>query len=637
MSTNKDKNIKNGKKGNTNEIPSKQIKKTPAVFYLVIVLIPVIFFILLEVALRIFNYGIDTTQWVQATPEKLMLNSDIARRYFFTTESVPYSNQEVFDKVKAANSFRVFVLGESSAAGYPYMPVGAFSSYLKKRLEILYPSSKIEIVNIGMTAINTYTLRDLFPGVLEQKPDLVLVYTGHNEYYGALGIGSMEFVGSSPALVNFIIYINKFKTVELLRNFIASASKMLSSGTQSNQDGTLMSKIVKNQYIAYGSKEYKAGLNQFESNMKDILQMAKDKNVPVIMGTLTSNIKDQAPFISLKVPGLPEAEKTFNEARTELKNGNASKAKNLFRQAKDLDGIRFRGTEDINGLIRSLGKQFGCYVVEIDSAFCASSPGGIVGNNLMTDHLHPTLSGYQLMGKLFYEVMEKTNLLPKSSPVKLQESELDNLTIAEYKVSKLDSVIAEYRILMLKNDWPFVERKAKKSLDELVKPKDYIDSLAFKVCFENHPWESAHRKAADWYLTMNNFKNFQTQVDILIDRFPVITGYYSFIINKLLAMKSYDEAYNYLLKYQQIKPDAFSTKWLGIIDLSRENSASALNYLKASVQFKSDDPQVLFNLAGAYVTENDYTKALDAIDQCLQVEPHFPGAMELKGQLSTAL
>ncbi|HVO75336.1 MAG TPA: hypothetical protein VMT35_15005, partial [Ignavibacteriaceae bacterium] len=62
-----------------------------------------------------------------------------------------------------------------------------------------------------MTAVNSYTLLDLLPGVLNQKPDLILIYAGHNEYYGALGVGSVESYGSSRTIIKIMIYLNNFK------------------------------------------------------------------------------------------------------------------------------------------------------------------------------------------------------------------------------------------------------------------------------------------------------------------------------------------------------------------------------------------------------------------------------------------
>ncbi len=69
---------------------------------------------------------------------------------------------------------------------------------------------------------NSYTIRDLVPEIIKKKPDLILIYLGHNEYYGALGIGSVESLGTSRFLVNTTLWFNKFKSVELLRNIINS-------------------------------------------------------------------------------------------------------------------------------------------------------------------------------------------------------------------------------------------------------------------------------------------------------------------------------------------------------------------------------------------------------------------------------
>ena len=126
---------------------SDKQKRFPFYYYIILFSLPVIFFVLLEISLRIFNYGYNNEQWVEASKGKLILNPEIARRYFSKTNSLPYSNQEVFDKIKNENSFRVFVLGESSTQGFPFAPLGPFSRYLQQRLEFVYPESKIEIVN----------------------------------------------------------------------------------------------------------------------------------------------------------------------------------------------------------------------------------------------------------------------------------------------------------------------------------------------------------------------------------------------------------------------------------------------------------------------------------------------------------
>lgn len=60
-------------------------KKSPFWFYIVLVLIPFAFVIVLEVLLRYFDYGYDFKFFTQASeyyPDKYFANPDIPRKYF---------------------------------------------------------------------------------------------------------------------------------------------------------------------------------------------------------------------------------------------------------------------------------------------------------------------------------------------------------------------------------------------------------------------------------------------------------------------------------------------------------------------------------------------------------------------------
>ena len=181
-----------------------------------------------------------------------------------------------------------------------------------------------------------------------------------------------------------------------------------------DEPGTLMSRMAQDQYITLNSDKYNLGFEQFEDNMRDILEMIQDNNVPVIIGELASNLKDQKPFISIPTENYPTANQVFLEANNKFENGFYKQADSLYRLAKDLDGLRFRASEKVNQIIEKLAKEFNIKCVETDSVFCTASPTGIVGDNLMTDHLHPNIAGYLLMGKAYYEEMVEKNLLPKN-------------------------------------------------------------------------------------------------------------------------------------------------------------------------------------------------------------------------------
>src|SRR5207248_4270240 len=98
---------------------------------------------------------------------------------------------------------------------YPH--TGTFSRIVRDALRDVLPGDSVEVVNLGLAATNSFTLVDLADDVVAQHPDAVLVYAGHNEYYGALGIGSTVGVGSSPTFTRLYLRAERLRTVQLLR------------------------------------------------------------------------------------------------------------------------------------------------------------------------------------------------------------------------------------------------------------------------------------------------------------------------------------------------------------------------------------------------------------------------------------
>ena len=651
--TNKQKNYIRTYKGKLSDtrmaknlrVPVKQIreysrtigrKKYPFYYNIILFSIPFLAIFLLEFSLNKFNYGREYNQWEIVDNQKMMLNSEIAFRYFYQTESIPYPSQDLFDIKKKPGAVRVFVIGGSSAAGYPFSPNGSFAKYIRKRLELVYPNKPIEVINCAMTAINSYALLDMLPGILEQKPDIILVYAGHNEYYGALGAGSLETLGNSRGLVNFMLAINHYKSIQLLRNGIQSIVQLFSS--EEKITGTLMSRMAKEQSIELNSDTYKTGINQFEGNLRDLLQMTKEANVKVILSDLPSNLKDLPPFISVDRFESESADAAYELANDILESGHKEDALKLFYRAKDLDALRFRAPSDINKVIYRLAKEFGYPTINADSTFNSLSEDGIVGNNLMTDHLHPTLEGYQIVGRLFFDKMLSEKYLPMASKVAERTSKQDAHVVANYDFTNLDTTIARYRIVILKNDWPFVDNlnSAQNVLNKL-NVKSYSDSLALMVLENKIPWEKAHRNLANRFLIQGDIQNYLKEMDNIMFQYPFIYDYYEMVINNLLERKMFDTALPYLDKYGKLTTTVFAAKWIGIIELSKNNTNRAIKYFEKSNKLYSFDSQVYFNLAGAYSINKQYQKALSAIDNCLMIDPNYKGARSLQGQLLKAV
>jgi hypothetical protein len=155
-----------------------------ALFLFITIAFPFLVIGLLEAGLRIANYGGDTSAF-QSAPALgsgyLVPGSNVGRRYFPQERFPPSPPGDAFLVTKPAHSLRIFVLGESSAAGFPYPPNGTFARVLEDALTDVLPRDTVEVVNMGMAATNSYTIVDLAGEVIDQRPDAVVIYGGHNE------------------------------------------------------------------------------------------------------------------------------------------------------------------------------------------------------------------------------------------------------------------------------------------------------------------------------------------------------------------------------------------------------------------------------------------------------------------------
>ncbi|MGQ9642510.1 MAG: GDSL-type esterase/lipase family protein [Ignavibacterium sp.] len=630
-----------GKKSiSRNDNPKREtnLKKPPKWFYLILFLIPILFFVLFEIGLRALDYGHDFTVFKVVTdyhPDKLFLNPEIPYKYFYGTRSVPSALPDGFDRDKKENAFRVFVLGGSSTAGWPYVPNASFPRQLKRKLELLYPENNIEVINLGISAINSYTLRDFVPAVLEQKPDLVLIYAGHNEYYGALGVGSTVSIGTSRNVVNLYLWLYNFKITQLLRDAISWVWGLVNKTDETTETSneTLMSQMIGNSLIAYESDDYKKGIEQFEGNLNDMIEMIRKKNVPVIIGKLTCNLRDQKPFVSLKTDKYPSANEVFQRANDELKKGNVSEAQKFFLLAKEYDALRFRAPQKINDVIVDVGSKYNVPVVDIDSAFRELSPYKLVGYNLTVDHLHPNIDGYRLIAETFYKEMKKINLLPKGKRANLSETQVDSILAANFPFTALDSTLANFSIIVLTGQYPFVPKGTPNYKMLNYKMSNIVDTLAAAIFNKQLKWETAHSKLAEYYLNKNDIENFIREMDAIIAERPYYDVPYRTLSAYLIDKGYIERAIPYLKKLDAIKSDFFSNKWLGQVYLKLNDAKTSLPYLQKAVQFKEADYQLWYNLAGAYYLNGNYELAITSIERSLQLNPKNPLAINFYNQI----
>ncbi|RMD97873.1 MAG: SGNH/GDSL hydrolase family protein, partial [Calditrichaeota bacterium] len=157
------------------------------IFILLMLLLPVAFFALLEGSLRLFHLFAPEplVRVVMKNGQQMyQINTHVARRYFDPHKvTVPGAIPATFAVNKSHRVFRIFCLGGSTTAGFPFDCQVSFPQQLRYMLRQAYPQYHFEVINLGISALNSYTVLDLLPAILDLQPDLILIYMGHNEFY----------------------------------------------------------------------------------------------------------------------------------------------------------------------------------------------------------------------------------------------------------------------------------------------------------------------------------------------------------------------------------------------------------------------------------------------------------------------
>jgi tetratricopeptide (TPR) repeat protein len=411
-------------------------------FRLVAMLVAPLLLILLEVGLRLVDYGYPTGFYVKAGNAGInMTNYRFGWRFF--PPSIARTPEPQLLSGKAPGTVRIFVLGGSAAQGVPN-PRFDFGRILEVMLRDRHPGVRFEVVNAAMTAINSHVVLEIARDCARQQPTAFLVYMGNNEVVGPYGPGTVfEHWSPSLRLIRAGVRLKATRTGQLLDGTIRSFHRQKTAQTWGGM-AMFMEKAV-----AADDPRLLPTYDNFTQNLRDICSIARRAGAPVILSTVAVNLRDCPPFASRHRADLrpdelsawesiyragveleqhqqwPEALARYESAArlddrfAELQFrmgaclaalGRLREARERFLAASDLDVLRFRADRKINGAIRRVAAERAAdavYLVDAEESLASDSKtGGIPGNDTFFDHVHFTFEGNYALARMILDRVE---------------------------------------------------------------------------------------------------------------------------------------------------------------------------------------------------------------------------------------
>lgn len=145
----------------------------------------------------------------------------LAQYYVTNSHFLNAINKQKFKIKKPAGLTRIFVVGGSAAFAWPYTEEYGFSGHLRRALDSFAPG-KFEVVNATGMSFGSHRVYDVLQDVVEFDPDLVIVYSGNNEYVERNVIsklkrkdGTLQWLGTALSQTNLYraVRIGLFRVV----------------------------------------------------------------------------------------------------------------------------------------------------------------------------------------------------------------------------------------------------------------------------------------------------------------------------------------------------------------------------------------------------------------------------------------
>ncbi|MEJ2053715.1 MAG: hypothetical protein P8X42_07320 [Calditrichaceae bacterium] len=422
---------------------------------------------------------------------------------------------------------------------------------------------------------------------------MILIYIGHNEFFGPFGPVSGIAFGKYPWVVKSILSLQRYKSFLLMRNIfgplIRKWTKQISIDPAQGATQSINKDFIEHTLVNYNSDLFEKGLDQYESNLRDILDKARYQNVPVILSELVCNVRDRAPFPAFNSDMNSAAKEAYKKAQQLENQKKYDKARKYYYKAKDLDPIRFRAPEDFNRILHELSEEYNVPIVPMKSFFTQVSPHGLIGDNIILEHVHPDIHGYFVMADAFYDIMRKNNMIEKDWP---ETARVDpDAFLRNWGITRLDTMAARLATLNLTSGWPFTTESfstkiARESVIKQFKVESIADSFALAT-YENPDYSilSAHYDLARFYKQKGDINR-------------ALDEYHALIYSGLKYNRSY--------KIYRL---------LGQVCLKMNRLNEGITYSNIAYQRQPDDIQNLGNLIKAYYMQAQFKKG----DELLKV------------------
>jgi Tfp pilus assembly protein PilF/lysophospholipase L1-like esterase len=570
-------------------------------------------------------------------------------------------NSQNFSVVKPEGTKRIFALGGSTTYGRPFFNQTSFSGWLQKLLDSSPGEERFEVINAGGISYASYRVKVVLSELLAYEPDLIIIFTGHNEFLESRTYPEMsEGISATTQLKALLGKTNTYKLLENLLEPLARGAEKESGGNQAL--GVLGAEVETLLDESAGLGMYRRDtvfaakvFDHFRFNVAEMIRLCQNAGVPVLFCTPVDNLKDFSPFKSsvdpaMTVSGRQELQRVLETGEEFLRGGKAEQARGAFAdavkldslyamshyklgramlaagdtaaaavsllQARELDVCPLRAQQPVQRILAEQCRAAGVDLLDLRAVLAERSPGGIIGDEYLMDDIHPGPEGHLIFAGEIYNWMMR-----KFAGWGLDADALPGIDeMLPRELAKLDSDYFQRGVLNLVKVmvWAGKYSEAGSLLDdnpallELNGEARYLDGVVKEQMGDS---EAAVRSYASALKLMPDHRNSMAFLASLYSR----NGYY----------EQAENIYRRALDSHQDDPQLHCN--LGILLANTGREQEAVTAFNRAHELEPSNAMVLNNMGLLAFRGKQPDKALEYFRQSLTVAPDNPQAHNFSG------
>lgn len=399
----------------------------------------------------------------------LFVLSEDRQRWEIPPERYNFFRPASFHRDKPEGTFRIFAVGASTVQGRPYATETAFPAFLQLHLQQSRPDLRFEVVNCGGVSYASYRVAAIVGEVLGYEPDLVIIYTGHNEFLEDRTYAGWRSIPKPLAPV--VALGSRSHLVQKLANII-----------RKSDERTLMESEVATRLDQIDGldafrrdDDWRAGVHDhFQNTIQRIVGRCRTTGVPLWLCVPASDVVKTPPFKVAADPSLSISEQQqMNSAWRQVlasdheppqgrvaicrsilqvdpqhagaayvvgldawQHNELESARKWLRIARDWDVCPLRATTTIEQTVRRIADKNAVPLLDVPELFDRPSGNhstitveGIADPSWFVDHVHPSIAGHQRIAEALFDLVHTEKMLP-SDPAPTTSDERDAASLS---------------------------------------------------------------------------------------------------------------------------------------------------------------------------------------------------------------